>query len=93
MVPTLISVSIDAEPCLRLVQVALWKPQPHQNSTGVAATRLAHCQPGNCSGVTIATTITGTEMIAATIRRRLMESASALASSSESVSGVGRDAS
>ena len=37
--------------------------QPPQSTTGVDRTSASHSQPSNCSGMTIATTASGTETI------------------------------
>ena len=52
---------VDA-PCRRLTSADLWTGQAAQVTTGVASSRLTHCQPGNCSGGIIAIAITGTGM-------------------------------
>ena len=91
--PTEMSVSMVKAPCLRLTHAERWKPQPPQNSTGVVSTRAAHCQPGNCSGVIIESSMTGTAMQAEKTNRRSIPRACARATASASWFGSGRLAS
>ncbi len=69
-VPSEIRVSIVAVACLRFSQAALWNGQAPQSTTGVASWSESHCQLSNCSGSIIASSSTGSESSAETIRRR-----------------------
>ena len=69
-VPTEMSVSIVAAPWRALTEAARWKGQPAQKTTGVDRARATHSQPSNCSGITIASSASGTLRTAATTRRR-----------------------
>jgi hypothetical protein len=82
-VPTEISVSIVAAPCLRLAQAALWNGQAAHSTTGVTRFSDSHWKLSNCSAGTIASSSAGTDSSAATIRRRR----SGAVSSSSRVSG------
>ena len=57
-------------PWRRLTAAAPWNGQPPQSTTGVASTRETHCQAGNCSAGTMASTTTGTVCAAETTRRK-----------------------
>src|SRR4051794_27062926 len=70
-VPTLISVSMVAVPCLRLAQAARWNGHAAQSTTGVASCRLSHCQLSNCSGLIIDIASSGMDSAADTTSRRL----------------------
>src|SRR6218665_510775 len=64
-VPSEMSVSIVAVPCLRLVHAALWTGQAAHTITGAASASEAHCQYVNCSAGTIAIAMTGTDSVTA----------------------------
>jgi hypothetical protein len=83
-VPTLISVSIVAVPCLRFCQAALWNGHAPHSTTGVASCSDSHCQLSNCSAGIIDIASTGIESRALTIRRRRRAAAG---SSSDAASG------
>ena len=83
--PSEISVSIVAAPCLRLSQAARWNGQPPQTTTGEASARDSHCQLSNCSGGTIASRSTGSESAALiTSRRRNARASSSSAAGASS---------
>ncbi len=68
--PTEISVSIVAVPCLRFTQAALWNGQAAHSTTGVTSCSDSHWKLSNCSAGIMAISRTGTDRTAATIRRR-----------------------
>ena len=69
-VPTEISVSIVAAPCLRLAHAALWNGHAAHSTTGVTRFSDSHWKLSNCSAGIIAISSTGTDRTAAKIRRR-----------------------
>ena len=82
-VPTLISVSIVAAPCLRFCHAALWNGQPAHSTTGAASCSDSHCQLSNCSAGIIDIRKTGSASTAAnSVRRRSSTSGSDSASAS-----------
>ena len=68
-VPTEISVSIVATPCLAFSHAARWNGQPPHRTTTVASASETHCQASNWSGSTIASTRTGRDIAAETSSR------------------------
>ena len=59
-----------ALPCRRLSNVARWKGQAAQPTTGSVSAKQIHCHQSNCHAGTIASTITGTLSTAEMINRR-----------------------
>ena len=88
-VPTLISVSMVAAPCLRLAQAALWNGQAPHRTTGVARFSASHCQLSNCRAGTMETTRTGSESAALTSTRRRSAAVSSSGSGAAAVSSPG----
>ena len=68
-VPTEISVSIVAAPCLRLAHAALWNGHAAHSTTGVTRFSDSHWKLSNCSAGIIASSSAGIESSAARIRR------------------------
>src|SRR5689334_3712156 len=68
-VPRLMSVSIVAVACLRLVHAARWNGQAPHRTTGVLIVSDNHCQLSNCSGEIIDIARTGTASSAQKINR------------------------
>ena len=66
-VPTEISVSIVAAPCLRFAHAALWNGHAAHSTTGVTRFSDSHCQLSNCSAGIIASSSAGTDSSAARI--------------------------
>jgi hypothetical protein len=69
-VPTEISVSIVAAPCLRFAHAALWNGHAAHSTTGVTRFSDSHWKLSNWSAGTIAISSTGSDSTAATISRR-----------------------
>ena len=80
-VPSEISVSIVAAPCLRLTHAALWNGHAAHSTTGVTSFSDSHWKLSNCSAGIIASSSTGTDSSAATISRRRSDAVSSLRAS------------
>jgi hypothetical protein len=84
------SVSIVAVPCFRFAQVARWKGQAPQSTTGVARLSASHCQLSNWSDGIIEISRTGSDSTAEiTSRRRSGAVGSASAASASAAPGAG----
>ncbi len=79
-----------AAPCRAFSAAARWKGHAPHTMTGVASVRLNHCQFGNCSAGTIASTRTGTVSSVETTSR--VRSAAVAASPSAALGASGRPA-
>ena len=75
-VPTLISVSIVAAPCLRFVHAAWWNGHPAHTTTGDTSVSDSHWKLSNWSAGIIASSSAGNDSTAAMITRRRSGSAS-----------------
>ncbi len=89
-VPTLISVSMVAVPCLRLAQAARWNGNAPHSTTGVARLSDSHCQLSNCRAGIIDSSSVGTESSAVICRR--VRSAAVGSTSSAGTSSLGSEA-
>ena len=85
-VPTLISVSIVAVPCLRLAHAALWNGQAAHSTTGVTRLSDSHWKLSNCSAGIIAISSAGTDSSAAKMSRRRSGAVSSCSATSASAS-------